>query len=325
MVNQPKWYFHPILVFISSIIALAVSLFLYIYWYVEVSAGLKNLARRYNLDPNHFFDAQTWVVILVLSILVGIILVGMLIIFIYNQKTLQFYRMQHNFINNFTHELKTPATSIKLYLETFQRHELPRDDQLKYIGYMIRDVTRLSENIGRILDLARIESGSYESEFKAVNLIEAAEAFCRMNAHLFQGCDIQIHRPADEPPLYPVNVPLFEMLLMNLLNNAVKYNASERPRVDIRFVPQRHKLQIRFEDNGIGIEKREIRKIFKKFYQVGRSDDMSAKGSGIGLYLVRQIAGIHKGKISAESKGAGHGSTLTLTLPLKRTGKELRS
>lgn len=315
MVHQLKWYLHPALVFIFSILALAASLFLYIYWYVEVSAGLKNLAHRYGLDPSHFFEAQTWVVILVLSILMGLILVGMVIIFIYNQKTLQFYRLQNNFINNFTHELKTPATSLKLYLETFRRHELSREDQLKYIGYMIQDVNRLSDNIGRILDLARIESRSYGGEFVKADLVETVEGFLRTNAHLFQGCEIQTHNPSGEAFPCPVNPALFEILLMNLLTNAIKYNTSETPRIDIRFALQKRTLQIRFEDNGIGIEKGNIRKIFGKFYQVGRSDDMSAKGSGLGLYLVRHIARIHKGKIAAESPGTGKGSVFTLTLP----------
>jgi two-component system phosphate regulon sensor histidine kinase PhoR len=315
MENQPKWYFHPVLIFIFSVVALAASLFLYIYWYVEVSSGLQSIVRRYNLDPSGFYEVQTWVVILVLSILVGIILAGMLIIFIYNQKTLQFYRLQHNFINNFTHELKTPVTSLKLYLETFQRHELSREDQLKYLGYMIRDVTRLSDNISRILDLARIESRSHEGEFVELDLVQIVEAFIKVNAHLFQGSDIRVHNPSGGAFVHPVNVPLFEMLLMNLLTNAIKYNTSERPAVDIRFVPQKHRLDIQFEDNGIGLEKREIRKIFKKFYQVGRSDDRSAKGSGLGLYLVRQIVRIHKGKIGAESRGAGQGAVFTLTLP----------
>lgn len=318
MENHPKWYFHPVLIFISSVVALAASLFLYIYWYMEVSSGLKEVVRRYNLDTARFYEAQTWVVILVLSILVGIILVGMLIIFIYNQKTLQFYRLQHNFINNFTHELKTPVTSLKLYLETFQRHELSREDQLKYLGYMIRDVNRLSDNISRILDLARIESRSHEGEFVESDLVQTVEAFCKANAHLFQGSDIRVHNPSGSAFVYLVNVPLFEMLLMNLLINAIKYNTSERPIVDIRFVPQKRRLEIQFEDNGIGLEKKEIRKIFKKFYQAGRSDDRSAKGSGLGLYLVRQIVRIHKGKIGAESRGPGKGSIFTLTLPLRK-------
>ncbi len=320
MENQLKWYFHPVLVFVSSVVALAASLFLYIYWYVEVSSGLKEVVRRYNLDPTRFYEAQTWVVILVLSILMGIILAGMLIIFIYNQKTLQFYRLQNNFINNFTHELKTPVTSLKLYLETFQRHELTRGDQLKYLGYMLRDVNRLSDNISRILDLARIESRSHEGEFVESDLVQAVEAFCKANAHLFPESDIRIHNPSGKAFVYPVNVPLFEMLLMNLLTNAVKYNTSDKPRVDIRFMPQKRRLEIQFEDNGIGLEKKEIRKIFKKFYQVGRSDDRSAKGSGLGLYLVQQIVRIHKGKIKAESKGAGQGSIFTLSLPLRKTG-----
>lgn len=142
--NRARWLYHPIFIFILSLIALAISLFLYIYWYVSVSAGLKSLSLRYHLDPNQFLEAKTWVVILVLSLLVGVILTGILTIFIYNLKTLHLYRLQHTFISNFTHELKTPVTSLKLYLETFDKHKIPRDDQLKYISFMLQDVERLS-------------------------------------------------------------------------------------------------------------------------------------------------------------------------------------
>lgn len=318
MTDQLKWYIHPILIFVSSIVALAVSLFLYIYWYVGVSSVLKDVVRSHNLDPKHFFELQTWVVILVLSILVGFILAGMFAIFVYNQKTLRFYRLQNNFLNTFTHELKTPVTSLKLYLETFMKHDLPREERQKFLGFMIRDVNRLSGNISRILDLARIESRSYGGEFVTSNLVQTAEDFCRSNAHLFPGADIRIHPPAGEAVAYPLNVPLFEMLLTNLLTNAIKYNTSERPAIDIRFLPQKRKWHIRFEDNGVGIEKSELRKIFRKFYQVGRSDDMSARGSGLGLYMVRHIAKIHRGKITAESHGAGRGSVFTLVLPRRR-------
>ena len=201
--------------------------------------------------------SQTWVVILVISILVGLILAGIIIIFVYNQKLVQLYRLQHNFINNFTHELKTPVTSLKLYLETFLKHDLSRDDQLKYIHYMIQDADRLSDNTTRILNLARIESRNYEGEFVISDLVQTVEGFCSNNSYLFGKCEITIQNPSGRSFPYRINPSLFEMLLMNLLTNAIKYNESEIPKVDITFELQKRRLYICLEDNGIGIKKGE--------------------------------------------------------------------
>ncbi|MDQ1331529.1 MAG: two-component system, OmpR family, phosphate regulon sensor histidine kinase PhoR [Thermodesulfobacteriota bacterium] len=313
--DQSKW-FYPIIVFIFSVLALAASLFLFIYWYMEVSTGLEAVVARFNLEPSVVLESRTWVVILVLSLLVGIILLGIFTIFVYNLKTYQLYRLQQNFINNFTHELKTPVTSLKLFLETLSKHELSRAEQLKYIGYMIQDVTGLSENIGRILDLARIESKSFRGSFVESDLVAVVGSFCKTNGHLFPGCEINVHNPSEKLINYPINGYLFEMLLMNILTNAVKYNNSIPPRIDITFSLNKKSIHIKFEDNGIGIEKAQIKKIFRKFYQVGQYKDMTARGSGLGLHLVQNIARIHKGRVVAESKGSGKGSVFTLILPL---------
>ena len=313
--KQTKWFIHPIFVFILSTAALAISLFLYIYWYIRVSAGLKSVIARYGLDASQFFEAQTWVVILSLSLLVGIILAGTLIIFIYNLKTLQLYRLQHTFINNFTHELKTPVTSLKLYLETFAKYELPREEQLKYIGFMLQDAERLSVNINSILNLARIESRLYEGQSAWVDLVETTRQFIDQNRHLFREGDIRVDNLANQPIMYPVIVSLFEMLLMNILTNAMKYNTSARPRVDISFERTENSLFIRFRDNGIGILPAERKQIFRKFRQGRHDDRIPAGGSGIGLYLVQQIARLHHGKVVADSEGVGRGSVFTLTLP----------
>jgi len=322
--EKVRWFYHPILVFTLSLVALAISLFLYIYWYVGVSAGLQAVSRYYNLDPNQFFEARTWVVILSMSLLVGVILAGILTIFIYNLKTLNLYRLQNTFINNFTHELKTPVTSLKLYLETFERHELPREDQRRYIGFMLRDVDRLAANISSILDLARIESRVYRGEFETVDLAEMVRDFLAANRHLFLRCDISLDNPAGEAFLYPVIAPLFEMLLMNILTNAVKYNDSDRPAVGISFERDKRGIHIRFEDNGIGIDKREIRRIFRKFYQArGRNENVAVGGSGIGLYLARHISRPHGGDVPARSEGPGKGSVFTVSLerPVGNGGK----
>lgn len=314
--KQTKWFIHPVFIFVLSTVALAISLFLYIYWYIGVSAGLKSLVTRYRLDANQFFEPQTWVVILILSLLVGLILVGILIIFIYNLKTQQLYRLQHTFINNFTHELKTPVTSLKLYLETFVKHDLSREEQLKYLGFMLKDAERLSVNINSILNLARLESGLYKGTPSPVDLADTIRQFITHNHHLFADCDIHVESVAGGPVVYPVILPLFEMLLINILTNAVKYNASGHPRVDIVLQRQGHFLLIHFRDNGIGILPSERKTIFKKFYQGRRDERVPSGGSGIGLYLVQQIARLHHGRVTADSEGPGKGSTFTLTLPL---------
>ncbi len=315
--NRFRWFYHPIFIFVFSIVALAASLFLYIYWYIEVSAGLQAVVAKHHLDPDQFFEAQTWVVILVLSILVGIILIGVFLIFIYNQRTLQLYQTQRNFINSFTHELKTPVTSLRLYLDTFAKYELSREDQIKYIEFMIQDVDRLLNNITRIMNLAKLESRSYRNEFMESDLVQTVQRFCKANSGLFRNCEISIHNPAGTPFPYRINPTLFDIFLMNILTNAVRYNASDVPRVDIRFLPEKKRLKVQFEDNGIGIEKSEVKKIFRKFYRPGPANDLTARGSGLGLYMVQQIAKIHKGEVSAQSEGTGKGSVITLTLPLR--------
>lgn len=316
--NRTLWFTHPIFVFICSILALGTSLFLYIYWYMEVSAGLRAAVVKFNLDSAQVLEPQTWIVILVLSILVGMILIGIFFIFVYNQKTLQLYRLQNNFINSFTHELKTPVTSLKLFLETFLKHQLSRKDQQKYLDYMLQDVWRLSNHINRILNLAKIESRSYEGEFISSDLVEVTQRFFKVHQRLFGNCEIDISCPQGGRFVYPIDHSLYEMLLMNIVTNAVKYNQSAIPKIVITFKRQNTRLLIRFMDNGMGIEKSEIKKIFKKFYQIGRSDNMTAKGSGLGLHLVQNIARIHKGKVTAESIGVGKGSIFTLILPCRK-------
>jgi len=317
--RRGSWLVHPISIFVFSTVALVLSLFLYIYWYVEVSTGLKAMVRKLNLEPEQVLAPQTWVVVLVLSILVGIILMGIFTIFVYNQKTLQLFRLQHNFINNFTHELKTPVTSLKLFLETFLKYDLAREDQEKYIHYMLSDVGRLADNISRILNLARLESKSYQADFRITDLVRSIQDFLELHAPLFEGCDIRIHSPEGGPWLHPVDRPLFEMLVMNLLTNAVKYNTSDRPRIDIRFHADRRDLRLCFEDNGIGIGKGEARKIFRRFYQTGLPERALAKGSGLGLNLVQNIARLHKGRVEAESRKDVGGSVFTLILPIRKT------
>ena len=170
--NPSKWYLHPVLIFCCSIVALTTALVIIVSWYMEITAALEVIIKKFNIDPGQIFPSKTGMIILLLTLLVAVVLAGILMAFIYYQRTVRLFRLQHNFIYNFTHELKTPVTSLKIYLETFLRHELSSEDIKKYTGYMLSDVNRLITNINSLLSLARIESRTYGAELTKEDLVQ---------------------------------------------------------------------------------------------------------------------------------------------------------
>ncbi len=306
---KSRWFYHPLFIFIFSLLALASSLVIYIRSYLRVHAALEEVVYKYHLNTKSLLDTETWVLVLILSLLVAVILTGLLIIYIYYQKMIQLYRLQQNFINGFTHELKTPIASLKLFLETFSRHDLPRDEQLKYLEYMKRDTSRLSDNVNRILNLGRLEDRNFKADFARQDLVSLIENFLEDTPHLFEEGKVTFHTHVKEAWM-PIDTALFEMLMMNLITNALIYNKAKEKLVEIELSTEGKNVIIDFRDNGIGLERSQVKKIFKKFYQVGKS----TKGSGLGLYIVHNIARLHKGEIQAISRGPGAGSVFRLTL-----------
>ncbi len=311
------WIFHPLSVFIFSILALGLSLYLYISWYLQASQIFDDYVRQFNIDPTLFENPTSWTIIVEMSLLVGVILIGLFIIFVYYQKTIALYRLQRNFINSFTHELKTPIASLQLYLDTFSKYDLPRSSQLKYIEYMKKDTKRLTGHVNQILNIATLEAGKKKIKFQQMEIIPQIELFLETNKHLFEHVDIKVQNNLEIAACYPINPPLVEMMMMNLITNALKYNNSSPPRITITLSKTNSKLILEVKDNGIGMVKSDLKKVFRKFYQVGTSDNMSAKGSGLGLYLVTLIVRLHQAKIRAESQGLEKGSNFVISLPYK--------
>ncbi len=315
MVRPARWYLHPVFIFACSIIALAVFLVLTVSLYMEITTALESLVARFHIDPGMIFPSKTGMTITALSLLIIVVLAGILLAFIYYQKTMDLFQLQHNFIYNFTHELKTPVTSLRLYLETFVRHELSSEQIAEYSSNMLNDIDRLMDNIDRILNLARIESQNFGTRMEREDLVALVEEFCEKNASLFRGCSINIKHQGTGIFVMPVNEFLFDMLLMNMVSNAIKYNDSEAPALDIVFTSHLQKKTIDFIDNGIGVPRKETKKIFRKFYQGHAHSESRKLGSGLGLHLVASIANIHGWKVAVTSKGKGKGSCFTITIP----------
>ncbi|MEH0861071.1 MULTISPECIES: sensor histidine kinase [unclassified Halobacteriovorax] len=306
-------FLHPVFIFISSLVALGVSLYLYISSYLEVNEKLTIFVEKSGIQLVQFQQTQTWVMILVLSILVTLIILGFSLVFYYYQKLRQLYRMQQNFINGFTHELKTPVASIGIFIDTLKKHEFPREKQMEYLDVMRQDTERLGDNIEQILQLGRIEEKKVEPDVRLIGVRTAIEEFLDRNKHNFK--DLQVsYLHLEEDAFIDFDPKLFDILLMNIFTNAIRYNSKAQKKVEVIFQKSKNFGELFFVDNGDGVEEKELKNIFKKFYQVGRS----SKGSGVGLYMATQIMKIHSGRITASSEGKGKGLTLKLLLKLHK-------
>lgn len=175
---------------------------------------------------------------------------------------------------------------------------------------MRRDTERLSDNVTQILDLAKIEDKKYEGEFVVYDLNDFIDSWVSKCPHFFEQCEINVIKQEGSDPRVRLDGRLFEMLLMNLVTNGINYNQSSQKKIDIQIESADKVIKLIVSDNGLGIPKKEIKQIFKKFYQVGKT----SKGTGLGLYMVNHIVRIHKGNIKVESP-EGMGSQFIVELP----------
>ena len=222
---------------------------------------------------------------------------------------------QRAFLDAVTHELKTPLASFRLGLETIDRHELPAEKRGEFIGRMSEDLDRLEYTVTQVLAAARAEETRYRAEERVAvelqTILEANVAELRERHGLPpEAVEIQKVRAlrvrGDEAEL--------GVVFRNLLENAVKYSTDPvRIRIGIMEIGD-GRVRVEISDDGIGIPRQELGRIFNRFYRAGRDMQRQASGLGLGLFVVRALLRKHGARIVALSEGAGRGSRFVVTL-----------
>ena len=224
--------------------------------------------------------------------------------------------VRQDFVANVSHELKTPITALRGCVETLSdpTQRRPEDDE-RFMAMMGRQVERLSSIVEDLLSLSRIE---HDAEHNRIPLEpgpvcdvlrRAAQAFA--NAADARGIAITVVCPADLAA--PINAPLLEQAVGNLIDNAIKYSG-EQTRVQVNGTLNGRTIEIRVTDEGPGIEKKHLPRIFERFYRVDTARSRALGGTGLGLAIVKHIALAHGGSVAVDST-PGQGSTFAIYLP----------
>ena len=224
---------------------------------------------------------------------------------------------QHDsFINAVTHELKTPIASIRLYLQTLQSRELDEEKRREFYRIMLEDSDRLLHTIDQVLRAGATGSILRRSARVRLDLAQVAREcveLARTRFHLGPEALEYVQHTSDT--IVMGDSEELKAAVWNLLDNAVKYSPEE-PRIVVEVDGvHNNRIAVRVTDNGVGISPPELKRIFKRFYRIPASVAVRAKGSGLGLFIVRSVARKHGGRAFAQSAGPGQGSTFTLLLP----------
>jgi signal transduction histidine kinase len=233
------------------------------------------------------------------------------------RRGMELMRQQANFLSAVTHELKSPLASIRLFIETLELRDPPPEKRARYLANMRGDVDRLDSLVNNILAVARLDSGRFVVHADRADLgrdvADVVEALGKDASQRRLSVDLAV--PA-EPLLARYDLGVLKTVLRNLLDNAAKYGGNQP--VHVTVARQGACAAIEVRDQGIGLAAEEREKIFEKFYRVGEEMVRQAEGTGLGLYLARELVRQLGGSITAESPGVGKGSTFRVTLPLDR-------
>jgi signal transduction histidine kinase/tetratricopeptide (TPR) repeat protein len=271
------------------------------------SSSLKSLSKNF-----YFWTILTLFIILTFG---GILITRTL------SQEMEVLKVKSDFVSSVSHELKTPLTSIKALIERLKEGKVKGSDiMMEYFSLISNDTEKLTRLVKNILDFSKIEEGKMEYEFEETDIPalvrQELEAF--QQDEIYRDVKMRVHIAENVPPIQTDSSALARAFC-NLLNNAVKFSP-ENPDISVGVIFEKGNIIISVKDKGIGIPEDEIDKIFDKFYQGKNSHELTVKGTGLGLTLVKHIAEAHEGWVSVKSK-QGAGSTFSLILPYQQRRK----
>lgn len=257
-----------------------------------------------------------WIYVILIAVLILVFFLFSINVIV-KQKRLS--EVKNDFINNMTHELKTPISTIALSAEVLMRPSSSQDSEKiqRYASIIYRENKRLENQVERVLNIAKLDKEQIVlkiEEFDFHDLLKDIKENFDFEEEIQKG-KIELKLEASNSCI-KADIIHITNVLHNLIDNAIKY-CEDKPLIRIRTYDETNFLCIEISDNGIGISKENIRQIFDKFYRVPTGNVHNVKGFGLGLYYVKLIIEAHKGKIEVASN-INSGTTFTCMFSIKK-------
>jgi len=287
---------------------------LWIYFYISNHIIIKNVGDQ--LSPALRPGSYHVLVLIFGCILLVLLQAGFYFIYIYLNRQLMVNRMQDQFITTITHELKSPLASIQLCLETIETRPVPTQKLHEFIRLMMQDLHRLQSVIDGILEAISIDQKRLAFEFKVYN---TAKLIPRLVNEVIARYPTEVANNVTVDPIPRCRCVIdrnsLRLVFSNLVDNAVKY-AGGHFALRIKSYRTAKYFRVEFIDQGMGIPASERKRVFGKFYRVMSQQQPNISGTGLGLYITREIIRYHKAKVRALSAENGKGTMIQLEFPI---------
>ncbi len=234
------------------------------------------------------------------------------------RKQIKLNKLKNDFIATVSHELKTPLASIRLLVDTLLEGNYKDQQQVTdYFHLVSKENERLTRLVDNFLTFSRMERNKQTFAMAWINPADIARSAAEAIKTKFDAgkCDFQV-QIADNLPDISADHDIMVTAIVNLLDNAYKYSYDDK-KIELKVFSEDNFVCFSVKDNGVGLNRRQIRKIFDRFYQADTSLSRRAEGTGLGLSIVKFIVDVHKGTISVDSE-PGRGTTFTIRLPAKQ-------
>lgn len=250
------------------------------------------------LELTKKYQRQEWMIFGEASVFIISLVIGIWLINRGYNKEIEIAHQRRNFLLSITHELKSPIASIRLVLETFIKRKLKPEQIERFGNNAIKDSERLNELVNNLLFAAKLES-AYQPHLETIHLDELTNDLVDSMSEKFPQVSFSKNIQNEISTIQGDRIGMVSVVT-NLIENAVKYNFTDQPKIKVDLEEKNGRIIIEISDNGIGISDKEKKKIFDRFYRVGNEDTRTTKGTGLGLYIVSQIVKAHQGKITVE-------------------------